>query len=157
MASQFSELGSRSELQSNSNAPSILAVSGVFTFIAMVVVVLRVYVRAAMLKCVGLDDYVIVAAMVSNLHSQSHTRGVVADRKCRPAELGYLLASSVSVKLVLDDTSRISVQRMLRQSTIGYTSIHSLRWSESALSKFPSRSFCCVLCQGVGINASSGP
>jgi hypothetical protein len=64
---QFSGLGSRSELQSNSNAPSILAVNGVFTFIAMVVVALRVYVRAAMLRFVGLDDYVIVAAMVISL------------------------------------------------------------------------------------------
>lgn len=67
MANQFSGLESRSGLSSNSNAPWILAVNGSFTFTALVVVVLRVYVRTAMLKFWGSDDYVIVAAMVSSL------------------------------------------------------------------------------------------
>lgn len=67
MVNQFSGLESRSGLSSNSNAPRILAVNGSLTFIALVVVVLRIYVRTAMLDFWGSDDYVIVAAMVSSL------------------------------------------------------------------------------------------
>ena len=79
MTNQFPAIRTRSELPSNSNAPSILAVNGVFTFVALVAVVPRVYVRAAMLKFVGSDDYVIVAAMASNLRSQMHLVGSLAD------------------------------------------------------------------------------
>ena len=67
MMEHLSSLGSRSELPSDSLASSILAINGVFTFVALVVVVLRIYVRAAMLQFVGSDDYVIIAAMVSTL------------------------------------------------------------------------------------------
>ena len=50
MMDRLSSLGSRSELSSDSIAPSILAINGVFTFVALVVVVLQIYVRAAMLN-----------------------------------------------------------------------------------------------------------
>ncbi len=41
----------------------ILAITGSFTGAACLVVILRLYVRAFMLKTVGSDDYVMVVAM----------------------------------------------------------------------------------------------
>lgn len=49
------------------NAPEILAITGSFFAAAALVVVLRCYVRIAMLKVVGIDDYIMVVAMVSDL------------------------------------------------------------------------------------------
>ncbi|KAF2662041.1 hypothetical protein K491DRAFT_710453 [Lophiostoma macrostomum CBS 122681] len=46
------------------NAPEILAISGSFFAVAALVVLLRCYVRLAMLKVFGLDDYVMVVAML---------------------------------------------------------------------------------------------
>lgn len=51
-------------VDNSTNAPSILAVNGVFCFFALVVVLARLYVRAFILKHVGIDDYLIMAAMV---------------------------------------------------------------------------------------------
>lgn len=48
----------------STNAPSILAVNGVFCGIIVVVMALRMYVRAVMLKTVGVDDWLILAATV---------------------------------------------------------------------------------------------
>lgn len=42
----------------------ILSITGVFTGVALVTVVSRVYVRAAMLRVFGLDDWVILLSMV---------------------------------------------------------------------------------------------
>lgn len=46
------------------NAPEILAITGSFFAAAAVVVLLRCYVRLAILKVFGIDDYVMVFAMV---------------------------------------------------------------------------------------------
>lgn len=45
------------------NGPVILAVTGAFTGFAGLVVILRMYVRAVMLKTVGTDDWLMVIAM----------------------------------------------------------------------------------------------
>lgn len=47
-----------------SNAPEILTITGTFFAVAAVVVLLRIYVRIAVLKVFGIDDYVMVFAMV---------------------------------------------------------------------------------------------
>jgi hypothetical protein len=52
-------------LDMSTNAPSILAINGFFTWFAVLIVLARIYVRAFMLKTFGPDDYLIVAAMVS--------------------------------------------------------------------------------------------
>lgn len=48
----------------SSNAPTILAVVGTFVGCAVLVVTARVLVRALMLKRVGPDDYIMIAAVV---------------------------------------------------------------------------------------------
>ena len=48
-----------------SNANGILTIVGFVTALALVTVILRIYVRTAILKVVGLDDYLMVLAMVS--------------------------------------------------------------------------------------------
>lgn len=45
------------------NGPVILAITGAFTGFAGVVVLLRIYVRAVMLKTVGPDDWIMIVAM----------------------------------------------------------------------------------------------
>jgi hypothetical protein len=52
-------------VDTTSNAPSILAINGFFMGFALLIVGARIYVRSIMLKTVGADDYVIMAAMVS--------------------------------------------------------------------------------------------
>lgn len=47
------------------NAPEILAITGSFFAAAALVVLLRCYVRLVMLKVFGIDDYIMVVAMVS--------------------------------------------------------------------------------------------
>jgi len=47
-----------------SNVPTILAVTGVFTGAAVITVFLRIWVRSAILKFIGPDDYMMVAAAV---------------------------------------------------------------------------------------------
>jgi hypothetical protein len=47
--------------------PMILASTGVVTAFAFIAVVLRMYVRAVIIKSVGWDDKIIVMAMVSSL------------------------------------------------------------------------------------------
>jgi hypothetical protein len=119
------ELESKSEPSSYSHAPSILATSGVFTGIALVVVALRVYVRTTILKFVGADDYVIVAAMVRNRPSPNAYLWIFSlTVHFRSVESEYSLALSANARLVLDDTSSTSAHQSFRQSTIGYISIH---------------------------------
>jgi hypothetical protein len=84
------ELESKSEPSSYSHAPSILAINGAFTGIALVVVVLRVYVRTTILKFVGADDYVIVAAMVRNRPPPTHTSGFFVDSAFQICGVGVL-------------------------------------------------------------------
>lgn len=50
--------------RAQSDTTSILAVTGVFGTAALTCVILRLYVRSAMLKFVGADDYVMLVAMV---------------------------------------------------------------------------------------------
>lgn len=66
MLNPLFELKRRSDPSSSSHAPSILAINGTFTGLALVVVALRVYVRTKILNFAGADDWVIVAAMVRN-------------------------------------------------------------------------------------------
>jgi hypothetical protein len=56
---------STTPVDTTSNAPSILAINGTFMTFALLVVLARIYVRTFMLRTVGSDDYVIMAAMVS--------------------------------------------------------------------------------------------
>jgi hypothetical protein len=49
----------------STNAPSILAINGVFCTLTVIVGVLRIYVRSVMLKTFGTDDWFILAATVS--------------------------------------------------------------------------------------------
>ena len=55
------------ELDTSTNASSILAIDGFFCFLATFVVALRIFVRAKMLKTIGPDDFLITAATVSLL------------------------------------------------------------------------------------------
>jgi hypothetical protein len=56
-----------------SNATEIIAITGSFFAAAAISVLLRVYVRMAMLKVFGTDDYVMLLAIVSTpqLHMQA--------------------------------------------------------------------------------------
>ena len=47
------------------NAGGILTIVGFVTALALLAVLLRIYVRAVMLKVFGLDDYLIILAMVA--------------------------------------------------------------------------------------------
>jgi len=49
------------------NAPQIMAIASSFFAIALFVVMLRCYVRITMLKVFGIDDWIMVFAMVGNL------------------------------------------------------------------------------------------
>lgn len=49
------------------HGPKLLAATGVVTAFAFIAVVLRMYVKAVMIKSVGWDDKFIVMAMVSSL------------------------------------------------------------------------------------------
>jgi hypothetical protein len=51
-------------VDNSSNAPSILAINGVFCFVSVVVVLGRLYVRTVMLRSMGADDWLITAAMI---------------------------------------------------------------------------------------------
>jgi len=48
--------------------PEILAVCGSLVGFSLVIVLLRLYVRAKMVRHVGVDDWIIVAAMVCHLY-----------------------------------------------------------------------------------------
>lgn len=58
-----SQVNSTIPLDQSTNAPKILAINGVFMGIALVVVLLRFFVRSIMLKSVGSDDWVMAASM----------------------------------------------------------------------------------------------
>jgi len=53
------------EYLAENNAPQIMSIVGVFGFIALVTVTLRLYVRGAMLRYIGADDVVMALSMVS--------------------------------------------------------------------------------------------
>lgn len=61
---QASETLSKDAVDTSTNAPAILANSGVITGIAVIIVLARIYVRCFMLKTFGYDDYFIAAATV---------------------------------------------------------------------------------------------
>lgn len=52
------------QYKDESNASNLLAIHGTFCGVAVLSVLLRLYVRIFMLKSVGSDDYIIVAAAV---------------------------------------------------------------------------------------------
>lgn len=47
-----------------SNAAMILAITGVFHFLALIVVALRLYTRSCMIRAIGKDDWVMLLAVV---------------------------------------------------------------------------------------------
>lgn len=53
--------------ESTSRGRSALAVSAVFTTLATMLVLIRIYTRAIMVKQMGADDYAIIASLVRNL------------------------------------------------------------------------------------------
>jgi hypothetical protein len=59
-------LGRRSDVDTFSNAPTLLAQTVTFFSVATFVVAGRCYVRAVMLKAFGKDDWTILLATVSN-------------------------------------------------------------------------------------------
>jgi hypothetical protein len=102
------ELTGRSEPSSSSLAPSILAVNGAFTGLALVVVALRVYVRIKILKFAGADDWVIVAAMVRNQPSSNVYLWILSLTVYFSfVESDCSFALSANATLVLGDTSSI--------------------------------------------------
>jgi hypothetical protein len=52
------------QYKNTSNASNLLAIHGTFCGIAVLCVLLRLYVRIFMLKSVGSDDYIMLAAAV---------------------------------------------------------------------------------------------
>lgn len=53
------------QYKDQNNSPTLLAIHGTFCGAAVLSVILRLYVKAFMLKSVGVDDWVMVAAAVS--------------------------------------------------------------------------------------------
>jgi len=70
------------EASPTTNAPSILAVNGGFAGIALVVVILRIYIRSVVLRSIGSDDWVMVAAMVGRLLSFGKICTDIMDQAC---------------------------------------------------------------------------
>jgi hypothetical protein len=73
------------EYKDESYAGNLLAIHGTFCGVALLSVILRLYVRVFMIKSVGVDDYIMVAASVSTssiccccclLHQKSQPRPV---------------------------------------------------------------------------------
>lgn len=50
---------------SEDNSPSIITIHAVLCWVCVAVILARLYVRAFMLKTVGVEDYIIIGAMVS--------------------------------------------------------------------------------------------
>ena len=99
------ELKRRSEPSSSSHAPSILAINGAFTGLALVVVALRVYVRTKILKFAGPDDWVIVAAMVRNQPVYLGILSLTVHFSFVESDCSFALSANAT--LVLGDTSSI--------------------------------------------------
>jgi hypothetical protein len=59
------------------NGPAILAAVATTTIIALVVVVLRLYVRIGMLRAIGPDDYFVISAMVGLSRTKSAQKEAV--------------------------------------------------------------------------------
>jgi hypothetical protein len=66
-------------LDYSSHAPFILAINGFLVGLSLLIFGARIYVRSMMLKTVGADDYVMVAAMVKKkkIASNSLTENVL--------------------------------------------------------------------------------
>lgn len=58
--------------KNESNVGNLLAIHGTFCGVAIITVVLRLYVKIFMLKIVGADDYIMVAATVSLSTPHTH-------------------------------------------------------------------------------------
>lgn len=52
------------ELPDDSNAGKLLALNGAFAGVALLVVILRIFARRVILKTFGVDDWLMIAAMV---------------------------------------------------------------------------------------------
>lgn len=59
------QVSTTAQVDTSTNAPSILAINGFFCGITVFVVLARIYVRVIMLKTMGTDDYLITAATAS--------------------------------------------------------------------------------------------
>lgn len=62
--SGIEQASTTTELDTSTNAPSILAINGFFCGFTVLVVLARIYVRVIMLKTMGMDDYLIAAATI---------------------------------------------------------------------------------------------
>lgn len=69
------------EYKDESNAGNLLAIHGTFCGVALLSVILRLYVRVFMIKSVGADDYIMVAAAVSTC---SICRRCLLYHNCQP-------------------------------------------------------------------------
>ncbi|KAK0111525.1 hypothetical protein ONS95_001879 [Cadophora gregata] len=97
----------------STNAPSILAVNGVFCGAAVVVMAARMYVRAVMLKTLGIDDWLILAAticgvgvftcFVGETHNGKgmHTKSIRPDEYIRLMHWTYFHSLIVTVGISL--------------------------------------------------------
>jgi hypothetical protein len=54
------------QYKDENNSGTLLAIHGTFCGVAILVVLLRLYVRVFMLKSLGIDDYVMLAAAVGD-------------------------------------------------------------------------------------------
>ena len=52
------------------NRPNLFAITGIFLILSILAVILRIYVRISIIKKLGPDDYVMVAALVCNSVAQ---------------------------------------------------------------------------------------
>lgn len=66
MSSTSSTTAVDPERAKESNTAMILAVTGTFHALALVFVVLRTYTRAAIVKTIGIDDYMMIMSAVSH-------------------------------------------------------------------------------------------
>ncbi len=66
--SESTVTGTATATDNSTNAPSILAINGVFCAFTILVVAARMYVRLMMLKTVGTDDFLVAAAAVRILY-----------------------------------------------------------------------------------------
>lgn len=78
------------EYMAYSNAQRILSITGTFFTAALIIVLLRCYVRAVMLRVFGKDDYMMVVAMVSR---RASIRSVIRTHRpsCLPQSLSSVL------------------------------------------------------------------
>ena len=126
MADQLLQLERRAQQVDDTNAPTILAIVGVFTGVALLIVALRGYVRARMLRAVGTDDYVIFTAMVTKHTGHPALVEATLTSFISCFQLESSSPSLAKPQMVWDDILNFSPQQTSRRSTIGSSSIRSL-------------------------------